>query len=84
MIPECLFDAKTIIGLMNYVENETISWHSTLIHGKSNPDNYIQFDIILKRLFNAVFGETVGILDIFHLSNMDRTPRFVTYFFQIS
>lgn len=40
----------------------------------------------VKNLFNAVFGETVGIVpvDIFHYAKMDETPRFVTYFFHIT
>lgn len=65
------------------MENKTISWHSVLNHWKSDPDTYryIQFDIILKgksrTLLNAVFDETVCILDI--LVKNRQTPRFISF-----
>lgn len=34
----------------------------------------------VKSLLNAVFGENIGIVDIFHQSKMDKTPTLATYF----
>lgn len=38
----------TTLKHLMYVENETLSWYLILNHGKSNFDNNIEFDIILK------------------------------------
>lgn len=42
-----------------------------LKHMKSNKHTYIQFIIILK-LINTIFKETVGILHVFHSSDVEK------------
>lgn len=47
-----------------------------LKHMKSNKHTYIQFIIILK-FINTIFKETVGILLVFHSSDVEKKkPRF--------
>lgn len=45
-----------------------------LKHMKSNKHTYIQFIIILK-FINTIFKETVGILLVFHSSDVEKKPQ---------
>lgn len=56
-----------------------------IYHGKNNFGTYIQFDIISKRRSRAClmsfFWETLGILDIFNKSKMDKMCYFYPSYF---